>query len=204
MAQSVESATVPFVVRRQGSDSSSASSRTHRVLGRGRGCRMEGAGEEGVAAEGEAPPLADAPRHDAVVEADPVADDGVDGDELEEEYWLHQPLDNIAPLACDHDRTLGGGERCSPEDGQADMGGDAALRLETVPERYERLRLKYGEAAAVMLLGATQEGVEYDPVENVWRSLEGPVCPPLLVNAPAPESEPLPSLPAADGAVTAI
>ena len=142
---------------------------------------MEGAGEEGVAAEGEAPPLADAPRHDAVVEADPVADDG-----------------------CDHDRTLGGGERCSPEDGQADMGGDAALRLETVPERYERLRLKYGEAAAVMLLGATQEGVEYDPVENVWRSLEGPVCPPLLVNAPAPESEPLPSLPAADGAVTAI
>ena len=79
------------------------------------------------------------------------------------------------------------------------------MRLETVSERFQRLTSKYGEAAACMLPRAVQEGVEYDPVEGVWRKLEGLICPPLPVNEPEiPASQPSPSLPRPDRSVTAI
>ena len=56
---------------------------------------------------------------------------------------------------------------------------DAAAGLETAQERFERLSKRYGEVAALSLLGLVQEGVEFDPRDGQWKLLDGLVCPPI-------------------------
>ena len=56
---------------------------------------------------------------------------------------------------------------------------DATAGLETAQERFERLSKRYGEVAALSLLGLVQEGVEFDPRDGQWKLLDGLVCPPI-------------------------
>ena len=120
----------------------------------------DAAGSAAAAAEDEAgedgPPLMDAPPDDAVaseaMDLPPVQD--------AQEYVIPESFSS-------DDEALDGAVASSSREEP----------LETVHERFDRLSRLYGHGAALMLCGAVQEGVHYDPHEGRWKTLDGFVCP---------------------------
>ena len=155
--------------------------------------------------EQEMPPLMDAPHRDVpdvAVEFPPVQD--------AQEYVMPdtftQPDDELeldggcldappasssepAPVAASSELALAA---VSSEPAPAASSSDA---LETVHERFDRLSRLYGYGAALMLCGAVQEGVHYDPHVGQWKTLDGLVCPYLPVTGPSAELEEMSAAP---------
>ncbi|CAE7501503.1 unnamed protein product [Symbiodinium sp. CCMP2456] len=114
-----------------------------------------GSAEDVLAEPADALPLMDAPPVDAAKDFPPVQD--------AQDYVMPEAF---SPQASDHEDI--DGPVASSSRGEA---------LETVNERFDRLSKLYGHAAALMLCGAVQEGVHYDPHEGRWKTLNGLVCP---------------------------